>query len=149
VSDIGPADWATDREAVAKLLRRATGPHDDDRVRSMLTQYERGAWSLFVLRQSGTVVAVLGVSGGEQITIQHVAVAASVERNGLASRLLKMLTESEGWKRIVAETDDEGVGFYVKTGFVVTQVASPHPSVNRYSCVLDVGSEPARPAPAT
>lgn len=82
---------------------------------------------------------VLGVCGfeilGDKIEIDLIAVAENVQKSGVGGKILVAL-QSKYHLPIVAETDDDAVGFYRKIGFTTTEFLHPRWNVTRYKCVL-------------
>lgn len=72
---------------------------------------------------------------GDTAELLHIATAADFRHQGFASRLVYELMSRFGLQALCAETDDDAVDFYRRTGFEVTQVPSPWPRA-RYRCVL-------------
>jgi len=72
--------------------------------------------------------------GSDTIGIRSIAVAPLWRHRGLGRTLLDALAECLGAKRIVAETDDDGVGFYGRCGFTVEDAPERFGRA-RYWCV--------------
>jgi ribosomal protein S18 acetylase RimI-like enzyme len=123
-----------DEPAVLSVLKQSRGPIaalEDARA-----HYRSGEW-LFIGWQEGE--EILAVAGAERhpdatIGINSIAVATDWRNRGLASALINSLAERMGAARIVAETDDEAVGFYRSCGFTIEDKA-PKFGHRRYWCV--------------
>jgi ribosomal protein S18 acetylase RimI-like enzyme len=75
--------------------------------------------------------------GTDTIGIRSIAVAPAWRNRGLGRTLLNALAERLGAKRIVAETDEDGVGFYGRCGFAVEDAPAKFGRA-RYWCVREI-----------
>jgi len=101
--------------------------------------YRSGEW-LFIGWQEGD--EILACAGAEQhpnatIGISSIAVAPGWRNRGLAATLIDALVERLHAERVVAETDDDAVGFYRSCGFTVEDT-EPKFGRRRYWCVRAV-----------
>ena len=99
-------------------------------------RYRSGEWPLMGWQEGDDVVACAGAEHHPDATIgiRSIAVAPNWRNLGLASSLMTALAERMGADRIVAETDDDAVGFYRSCGFTV-EAAAPRFGRRRYWCV--------------
>jgi len=120
--------------SVTRILRRAVG---ETGWQPQLEAYRHGAdRRLFGWNVAGEVVAVAGVSNERpDAELLHIATDPEHERKGNARSLVRALVDRFEYASLIAETDDDAVGFYQRLGFSVTPVDSPWP-VARYRCVL-------------
>jgi ribosomal protein S18 acetylase RimI-like enzyme len=88
--------------------------------------------------ETGEVVACAGAEQLENQTIgiRSIGVAPMFGRRGLGRRLIDALAEEAAAKRVVAETDDDAVGFYRRCGFAVED-AAPKFGRARYWCTQE------------
>lgn len=124
-------------EAVA-LLARASGRASDEAA--LRAAHGNGSVRLLGWVERGTVVALVGYEvGGTRgaVTVRTVATHPSCERTGLGRRLLSAVRDETRARRLVAETDDDAVGFYAACGFSVTPLGEKYPGVRRYRVVLE------------
>ena len=86
-------------------------------------------------RETGMMVLKVSDSDAEIIGI---VVSEKLRRRGIGRHLIQFVMESEGVKRIEAQTDDDSVGFYRKCGFTEERIVVDYPdgSVVRYNCIL-------------
>lgn len=100
----------------------------DDRSARVYVCEDRGEKAgMMTLRFSGSGAEIIGI-----------AVSEKLRRRGIGRRLIQFAMESEGVKRIEAQTDDDSVGFYRKCGFTEERIVVDYPdgSAVRYNCVL-------------
>lgn len=109
-----------------------------ERLEEARTQYGSGAWTFLGWEEAGEIVACAGAEahGPRSIGIHSIAVEPAWRNRGLGRALLDALAERAEATRIVAETDDDAVGFYRRCGFAVEH-ALPKFGRARYWCVLD------------
>ena len=85
---------------------------------------------------------ILACAGAEQLTggtigIRSIAVAPAWRHRGLGRTLLDSLAGRAGASMVVAETDDDAVGFYRRCGFAIED-APPKFGRPRYWCVHEI-----------
>jgi len=123
---------ALSREAVA-LLARASGQGSDEAA--LRAAYGGGRVRLLGWVERGAVVALVGYDVGgtrETVNIRAIATSPSCERRGLGRRLLRAVQDETLARRLVAETDDDAVGFYAACGFSIIPLGEVYPGVRRY-----------------
>jgi len=126
-----------DEPAVLNVLVLSHGSEEAlDEVRS---HYASGEWEFIGLQVEGQVVGCAGAErlDGETIGMRSIAVDPSTRHRGLGRALIDALAERLGARRVVAETDDDAVGFYRSCGFAI-ESARPKFGRARYWCVLDM-----------
>ncbi|WP_019587020.1 GNAT family N-acetyltransferase [Deinococcus apachensis] len=121
---------------VEALLTRAMFP-DPERLRRKLERYRaEPERRIFVWMADGRPVSAAGIlQHGEEVEILHLGTAPGEERRGHARALLHAIEAHLKITRLLAETDDEAVGFYRRAGFQVTP-APPKGGSSRYRAVL-------------
>ncbi|WP_051517308.1 GNAT family N-acetyltransferase [Deinococcus phoenicis] len=118
------------------LLARAMFP-DPARIRRTLESYRSDperrifAWTL-----EGRPVSAAGLRPhGQEVEVLHLGTAPGQEGRGYARALLHALAEHLKAARVVAETDEDAVGFYRRAGFMVTPIPSRWGRA-RFGCTL-------------
>ena len=81
-------------------------------------------------------VIVLKRAARGKFEIKSVAVGPTRRNKGIASRLVRYAADTLKCKSIIAETDDDAVGFYRKYGFEVISFGEKYPGIVRYLCTL-------------
>jgi ribosomal protein S18 acetylase RimI-like enzyme len=105
--------------------------------------YRSGEWSFIGWQEGEVIVACAGAEklGGGTIGIRSIAVAPAWRNRGVGRALIDALVKHHNAARVVAETDDDAVGFYRRCGFAVED-APPKFGRARYWCVRDISSRP-------
>ncbi|GMA16165.1 GNAT family N-acetyltransferase [Deinococcus metallilatus] len=118
------------------LLARAMFPHPE-RIRRTLEEYRSDPERhVFAWVMDGQPVSAAGLrQHGEAVEVLHLGTAAGEEGRGHARALLRALAAHLNAAPLVAETDDNAVGFYRRAGFEVT-TAPPKGGRPRYLCTL-------------
>jgi ribosomal protein S18 acetylase RimI-like enzyme len=74
-----------------------------------------------------------------QIEILDFAVRQDMQKNGVGRRLIEYCSRTFKVDSIIAETDDDAVGFYKKVGFIVLPLGDKYGvGINRYLCELTI-----------
>ncbi|TMK93300.1 MAG: GNAT family N-acetyltransferase [Actinobacteria bacterium] len=126
-----------DEPAVRRVLEQS---HGSTEAREEACAHDRsGEWT-FIGWQEGE--EILACAGAEQLTggtigIRSIAVAPAWRHRGLGRTLLDSLAGRAGASMVVAETDDDAVGFYRRCGFAIED-APPKFGRPRYWCVHEI-----------
>ena len=95
---------------------------------------------IFTCVVNGETAGVVVISFAEQnkAEIIGIAVAVSFRNQGVASYMIKQITEKYSLMYISAETDNDAVGFYRNNGFYITEFLEVYDgeTVTRYRCEL-------------
>ena len=100
--------------------------------------YGTGQWTFLGWQEEGEVVACAGAEalGARTVGIRSIAVAPHWRGEGLGRSLIETLAERTHAERVVAETDDDAVGFYRRCGFTAED-APPKFGRPRYWCTQE------------
>jgi 8-oxo-dGTP pyrophosphatase MutT (NUDIX family) len=79
--------------------------------------------------------AVAEMKPGE-LEILSIAAAPEARGKGIGRALIRALRERFPGLDLVAETDDEAVGFYMRCGFLARSLGEKYPGIVRYRCRL-------------
>ncbi len=81
--------------------------------------------------------AATGSETGVEAEILGIAVRKDLRGKGIGKEMVCQVMEAEHLKRITAQTDDDAIGFYRKSGFEEERVVIEYPngSVVRYNCI--------------
>ncbi|MFD6166532.1 GNAT family N-acetyltransferase [Oerskovia sp. NPDC060287] len=99
----------------------------------------RGGLTTIVAFVDGRLVGLASYEAGTTGTVlRHLAVEHGHRGAGLGRRLVTSVREAVQGAPLLAETDDDAVAFYRRTGFAVTALPRDprRPHVQRYRCVL-------------
>jgi N-acetylglutamate synthase-like GNAT family acetyltransferase len=128
-----------DEPAVRRLLAQSHGTAEA--LEEACAHYRSGEWTFIGWQEREEIFACAGaekLSSGT-IGIRSIAVAPEWRNRGLGRTLIDALAKLAGAKRVVAETDDDAVGFYRRCGFAVED-APPKFGHARYMCVRDIST---------
>lgn len=126
---------------VKRLISYAVGSPTDENLNRVLAQvYSRLDTCLYLFVQNDTALGLIGVKRTDlnSMEILHIAVDELYRNQGFGRCMLDSLLKSEGIKALSAETDNDAVGFYRKSGFVISSPGEKYPGVERFLCRLMV-----------
>ncbi len=124
--------------AFATLVRLAADVPDDELAR--ILRRELPTLTVVGVVEGGRVVAFAAADlRAHPVLLDYIAVDGAAQGRGLGRSLIDHLRTIVGGRMIVAETDDDAVGFYRALGFAVAPTsADPRwPGRPRYRCTLD------------
>jgi N-acetylglutamate synthase-like GNAT family acetyltransferase len=123
-----------DEPAVLEILRQAHG--SKRALEEARAHYRSGEWPLIGWQEGDEMVACAGAEEDPDATIgiRSIVVAPDWRNRGLARGLIDALAERMGAQQVIAETDDDAVGFYGRCGFSVED-APPKFGRPRFWCV--------------
>jgi N-acetylglutamate synthase-like GNAT family acetyltransferase len=126
-----------DEPAVLSVLERSHG--SPGALQEARAHYGSREWVFIGWEEADEIVACAGAErlSSDTIGIRSIAVADGWRNRGLGRALLDELARRTEAKRIVAETDDDAIGFYRRCGFTVDD-APPKFGRPRYWCVREV-----------
>lgn len=80
--------------------------------------------------------AAVGLETEAEAEILGIAVRKDLRGKGIGKEMVCQVMEAEHLKKITAQTDDDAIGFYRKSGFEAERVVIEYPngSVVRYNC---------------
>ncbi len=146
--------WFKHHSNLAMPLVNLRGREGEDAVQSLLLLaagslasaeaasrgYRGGEWALFGWEEEGQIVGCAGLShhGDFAVELHSVAVAPGWRGRGVGRSLVDAAAASANARRLVAETDLDGVGFYRACGFHV-EVVSTKGGHSRFRCVRAFG----------
>ncbi|CEJ73537.1 ribosomal-protein-alanine acetyltransferase [[Clostridium] sordellii] len=77
---------------------------------------------------------VLDKTSNDEMIILDIAVRKDKQKLGIGSELLNYVIYGLKPRILVAETDDDAVGFYEKKQFEIVNLGEKHSNINRYEC---------------
>jgi ribosomal protein S18 acetylase RimI-like enzyme len=130
--------------AIARLLAVATGD-DQQQLQQVIRRYrDDPAAALLVAVAEHDTVGVIGYSVGDSaVTLLHIATAPHARNAGLGTQLVDAMRRAvPAGLPIVAETDQDAVGFYAANNFAVTSLGEKYPGVERFRVHLRAFANP-------
>ncbi|CEQ21198.1 ribosomal-protein-alanine acetyltransferase [[Clostridium] sordellii] len=77
---------------------------------------------------------VLDKTSNDEMIILDIAVRRNKQKLGIGSELLNYVIYELKPRILVAETDDDAVGFYEKKQFEIVNLGGKYSNINRYEC---------------
>lgn len=125
-----------DEPEVLSVLKQSHG--SQAALDEACAHYEAGDWQFIGWQEGDEILACVGAEQlVDAIGIRSIAVLPDWRNRGLARSLIDALVERTGAARVVAETDDDAVGFYRCCAFTVAD-APPKFGRPRYWCVREL-----------
>lgn len=124
---------------VKHLLVYAVGMASDEKIRRILEQVYSGPnTTLYVsIDDKDTALGIIGCRrGGDSTEILHIAVDERKRRQGIGREMINKFVALEKPTELVAETDNDAVGFYRRYGFSIRSLGEKYPGVERFHCSL-------------
>jgi N-acetylglutamate synthase-like GNAT family acetyltransferase len=125
--------------AIRRVLEQSHG--STEALEEACAHYRSGEWTFIGWQEGDEILACAGaekLSSGT-IGIRSIAVVPAWRDRGLGRTLIDALAERARAKQVVAETDDDAVGFYRRCGFAVED-ATPKLGRARYRCVREIST---------
>jgi GNAT superfamily N-acetyltransferase len=125
-----------DEPAIRSILELSHG--SKEAFEEARAHYRSGEWTFIGVQEGEQVLACAGAErlGSGTIGVRSIVVAPEWRQHGLGRTLIDALAERLEAKRVVAETDDDAVGFYRRCGFAVEDAPAKFGRA-RYWCVRD------------
>ena len=120
---------------VRSLLSLLAWTGESGHLDRIVATYANGP-RLFAFEKDGRPVGILGVEGNDEGrgVIRHIAVSPTVRRSGVGRAMIDEAMRDLGLRSLVAETDEDAVGFYRSCGFTVRSLGHKYPGVERFFC---------------
>lgn len=126
---------------VKLLLAECMWP-DDERIARELDQYltndHRGLYGVIIDNELAGLIGIIPYSE-EGVELKHIAMKAPYRGRGMGKKLIAEYMRDYQPAKIIAETDQDAVGFYRKVGFEIHSLGEKYPGVERFQCVLSKG----------
>lgn len=110
---------------------------DEEKIRMKADKYAAGENYRIFFAFDGDLPAGLCIlqPGHSDAEIAALSVPPSLQRQGIGRAMIAHV-QAGIHLPLLAETDDDAVGFYEKCGFSITSLGEKYPGVIRYRCVL-------------
>lgn len=141
--------WLTSEEAFSIYAPCMYQPTYEDYKALMEKYLSDPSVKIFVCDMDGEKAGILvlkeieaaeGSETGVEAEILGIVVRKDLRGKGIGKEMVCQVMETEHLKRITAQTDDDAIGFYRKSGFEAERVVIEYPngSVVRYNCSLTI-----------
>jgi GNAT superfamily N-acetyltransferase len=120
------------------LIMGAIDNPSPDKVIAIIKSYNHPDHEMLGAFMGDTLVGILGIckTSAAVITMRHISVLPEFQRHGVGTLLLNAIMKCHERHRIIAETDQESVGFYLKSGFSCNAFEGIYGTL-RYTCVFN------------
>lgn len=134
-----------DEPAVVELIGFAVFPEPEHIVRAVQTYKQDERLELIGYEEEGEIIGIIGYGMDDSgcIELKHIAVIPEERGKGYGRGMLMELIKLKDPKMIVAETDEDAVGFYRGAGFTVESLGEKYPGVERFKCTYVTDIEEA------
>ena len=124
-------------EKGAALLAPALYMPTNERIQARAMAYAKNplCQAFFALNGDVPVGLCIVQPGNQQAEILALAVAEEQRKQGIGRRMIAHV-HTKLMLPLIAETDDDAVGFYRRCGFSVTSLGEKYPGIIRYRCIL-------------
>ena len=137
--------WLTSEEAFSIYAPCMYQPTYEDYKALMEKFLSDPSVKIFVCDMDGEKAGILvlreteappGPETGVEAEILGIAVRKDLRGKGIGKEMVCQVMKAEHLKKITAQTDDDAIGFYRKSGFEAERVVIEYPngSVVRYNC---------------
>ena len=79
-------------------------------------------------------IVLLDIANPKQIIIEEIAVSPQMQKQGIGSKLIDFVLGNYNSDLLIAETDNDAVGFYQKCGFDIINLGEKYLNCIRYRC---------------
>lgn len=127
---------------VKELLACSVFP-DPDQLDEAVEAYRKpNGLELFGYEEEGELVGLVGFeTAGDQVVVKHIAVSPEHRGKDYGRGMIIELLLAKKPKELVAETDEESLGFYRSLGFQIYSLGEMFPGIERFRCVYDAAEE--------
>jgi ribosomal protein S18 acetylase RimI-like enzyme len=129
-----------DHSELLEILAECVFNPTPERLKIRAENYMRNPQTrIFAIEQDGVYISiiVLDISNSKQIEILGLAIRKDLQKNGVGRKMIGFCAGAFMPDTILAETDDDAVGFYRKVGFSVQPLGDKYGAgINRYLCTL-------------
>ena len=132
----------TTADRVASLLGPAVGGGQPRLQRAIQRYRDDPATALLAAVVDDEIVGVIGYAAGDsEVTVLHIATAPHARGAGVGTHLLAAVRRAfPAGVPIVAETDEDALGFYTANDFTATSLGEKYPGVERFRVHLEASS---------
>lgn len=133
-SKIHLAAITAEESQLPEVIKLSMGLPDPIKVQEIMNTYSLLGHELRGAFLDRRLIGMIGlIHTKEYSTIRHLSVLPNFQREGIGTVLLESVKENCASRKIIAETDEEAVGFYLKTGFTCSSFQGTHGNL-RYKC---------------
>ncbi|WMT39117.1 GNAT family N-acetyltransferase [Paenibacillus sp. D2_2] len=132
-----------DLTEVKSLLAECMWPNEERISRELdkyLTDDSRGLYGEIIHNQLAGLIGIVPYSD-DVVELKHIAIKPQYRWHRLGANLIHEYMQSYHPAKMIAETDQDAVGFYSKVGFEIHSLGEQYPGVERFQCILSKDQE--------
>ena len=130
----------TNDSAQALLSHCFVYPNQPKRFIEKIKQYSEGnkykAYSIISTSKEMLGMIIIEQKDSQSIIIQGIACELQFRKQGIGNKMINFIINTYLPKTIIAETDDDSIGFYKKLDFKTEIIKEKYPENTRYLCKL-------------
>lgn len=112
---------------LSKVIQFSVGCPTDDKICNIISSYKDIDNVLYGAYEDEHLIGVLGIQHAlQKVVIRHISVLPKFRSCGVGTLLLNHIKVKYNGCKITAETDEESVGFYRKSGFTYNPFQGKH-----------------------
>lgn len=131
--------YQVDNLIVRKLIGESAYDNSSDVIDKKVAEFlHKKDWYLYGWIENNEILGICGIEVySDYIEISNIAVSPDARKQGIGKTMILALQEKYKMT-VIAETDDDAVGFYLKCGFEAKAFIKTysHVECRRYRCVL-------------
>lgn len=111
---------------------------NEDKIEKLLLEFEMNkSKEIFGIFRKNNLIGVIAITTNESIIINYIGVNMDERNNGIGTKLITFI-KNRANKSILAETDNEAVHFYEKTGFSSKKIIKKYGTkdIIRFECTF-------------
>jgi hypothetical protein len=103
-----------DNTSLSSVIYAALGKPSQTKVQEVINSYKNPNKAIIGVFVENSLLGILGFSKSSQVvTINHVSILAKYQKQGLGTLLVNKIKKDYQGFKIISETDEEAVDFYV------------------------------------
>jgi len=123
-----------DEASVKKLLAYCVYSPTDEKLHNVLKGYFQKNNRILLCISNHQIVGFVGYDPSGKIL--HIAVLPEFRNKGIADHLISEVMKKCPY--LIAETDNESVGFYRSCGFEIKSLGELYPGTERFQCIKKI-----------
>ncbi len=125
-------------EEALEVLALCVHEPEEEKLSEIAEEYNNNPdMELYAEKKLGKIIGVIGIEklDANNYEIKHLAVLPEHRKEGIARSLIEHVFNHKKAKMIIAETDNEAIGFYRKCKFSSTSLGEKYPGTERFRCI--------------
>ena len=130
---------AIDTEEFQTILKQIVYKPTPEKFNRVLDKYRKDPNQMaFGFREGQRITGMIGLNFIEKDAVEmtHIVVVPENRGQGIGRKLIEAVFKNFHLKKLIAETDQDAVGFYRCCGFGVKSLGEKYPGTERFECIL-------------